>query len=86
MPSFLFDDDPDLRKGFCWSSAMLERGVYVHPWHNMFLCAAMTEADIDFALDAAEASFGVLEREAGGLAPVAKMAFLRGWGGLPKSR
>ena len=44
MPLFLFDDDPDLRKGFCWSSAMLERGVYVHPWHNMFLCAAHTPA------------------------------------------
>ena len=78
MPLFLFDDDPDLRKGFCWSSAMLERGVYVHPWHNMFLCAAMIEADIDFALDAAEASFGVLEREVAGLGPVEKMAFLRG--------
>jgi glutamate-1-semialdehyde 2,1-aminomutase len=78
MPLFLFDDDPDLRKGFCWSSAMLARGVYVHPWHNMFLCAAMTEADIDFALDAAEASFAVLERDAAGLGPVEKMAFLRG--------
>jgi glutamate-1-semialdehyde 2,1-aminomutase len=78
MPLFLFEDDPDLRKGFCWSSAMLERGVYVHPWHNMFLCAAMTEADIDFALDAAEAAFGVLERDAAALGPVEKMAFLRG--------
>ena len=61
MPLFLFDDDPDLRKGFCWSSAMLERGVYVHPWHNMFLCAAMTEADIDQTLDAAEGAFKVLK-------------------------
>ncbi len=45
MPLFLFDEDPDLRKGFFWSSQMLKRGVYVHPWHNMFLCAAMTTAD-----------------------------------------
>ena len=30
---------------------MLDRGVYVHPWHNMFLCAAMTEADIDGAAE-----------------------------------
>ena len=51
MPLILFDDDPDLRIGFCWSSEMLKRGIYVHPWHNMFLCAAMTEADIDGALD-----------------------------------
>jgi glutamate-1-semialdehyde aminotransferase len=76
MPLFLFDEDPDLRKGFFWSSAMLARGVYVHPWHNMFLCDAMTEADIDQALDAAEASFAELRTAAPGLAPVAKMAFL----------
>jgi glutamate-1-semialdehyde 2,1-aminomutase len=78
MPLFLFDDDPDLRKGFCWSSEMLKRGVYAHPWHNMFMCAAMTEADIDAALDAAEASFAVLKRQAPGLGPVEKMGFLVG--------
>jgi glutamate-1-semialdehyde 2,1-aminomutase len=76
MPLFLFDDDPDLRKGYCWSSAMLERGVYVHPFHNMFLCAAMTEADIDLALDAAEGAFKVLQGAAPTLAPIEKLAFL----------
>jgi glutamate-1-semialdehyde 2,1-aminomutase len=76
MPLFLFDDDPDLRKGFCWSSAMLERGVYVHPFHNMFLCAAMSQADIDQALDAAEGAFKVLQGAAPTLAPVEKLAFL----------
>ena len=76
MPLFLFDDDPDLRKGFRWSSEMLARGVYVHPWHNMFLCAAMTDGDIDGALNAAEASFAALKKDAPSLAPVAKMSFL----------
>jgi glutamate-1-semialdehyde 2,1-aminomutase len=76
MPLFLFDEDPDLRMGFRWSSEMLRRGIYVHPWHNMFMCAAFTEADIDQALDAAEASFKVLKTEAPRLAPVEKMAFL----------
>ncbi len=76
MPLFLFDEDPDLRKGFFWSSQMLKRGVYVHPWHNMFLCAAMTPADIDQALDAAEDSFVALKAQAGSLEPVAKMSFL----------
>jgi glutamate-1-semialdehyde 2,1-aminomutase len=60
MPLFLFDDDPDLKKGNAWSAQMVSRGIYVHPWHNMFLSAAMTEADIDLALDAAEASFATL--------------------------
>lgn len=76
LPLFLFDDDPDLRKGFCFASAMLARGVYVHPWHNMFICAAMTEADIDSALDAAESAFDELRRRAGALPPVEKLAFL----------
>jgi glutamate-1-semialdehyde 2,1-aminomutase len=76
MPLFLFDDDPDLRKGFRWSSEMLARGVYVHPWHNMFLCAAMSEADIDQALDAADGAFVALAREAASLGPVEKMSFL----------
>ncbi len=76
MPLFLFDEDPDLRKGFFWSSQMLKRGVYVHPWHNMFLCAAMTTADIDQALDAAEDSFVALKAQAGSLEPVAKLSFL----------
>ena len=76
MPLFLFDDDPDLRKGFCFSSEMLSRGVYVHPWHNMFLCAAMTEADIDGALDAAEGALASLKHQVRDLAPVEKLAFL----------
>jgi glutamate-1-semialdehyde 2,1-aminomutase len=57
MPQVLFAGDPDFRVGFAFAEAMLERGVYVHPWHNMFLCAAMTEADIDFALQAADGAF-----------------------------
>ena len=57
MPLFLFDDDPDFRVGFGWSEAMLRRGVYVHPWHNMFLCAAMTRADMDLAIAAAREAF-----------------------------
>jgi glutamate-1-semialdehyde 2,1-aminomutase len=76
MPLFLFDDDKDLRKGFFWSSAMLERGIYVHPWHNMFLCAAMTEADIDLTLNAAEGAFRALKANAAGLRPIEKLAFL----------
>jgi glutamate-1-semialdehyde 2,1-aminomutase len=76
MPLFLFDDDPDLRRGFFFSSEMLARGVYVHPWHNMFLCAAMTPEDIADALDAADGAFKALKAHAPALQPVEKMAFL----------
>jgi glutamate-1-semialdehyde 2,1-aminomutase len=61
MPLFLFDDDPKLDLGRAWTALMMARGVYTHPWHNMFLSAAMTEQDIDIALDAAEASFTSLK-------------------------
>ncbi len=78
MPLFLFDEDPDMRRGFAWSSAMLERGVYVHPWHNMFLCAAMTDADIDETLNAAEGAFKHLAGVAPKLEPVPKLAAVFG--------
>ena len=69
MPLFLFDNDPDLRQGFFWASEMLERGVYVHPWHNMFLCAAMTESDIDLVSEAAEGAFAALRSQLHVLVP-----------------
>lgn len=69
MPQILFENDPDFRIGFAWGEAMLQRGVYVHPWHNMFFCAAMTEADIAFALDAANDALGAVRAQIGHLAP-----------------
>lgn len=57
MPQILFEEDPDLRVGFAFAAAMAARGVYVHPWHNMFLSAAMTDADIDRAVAAAADAF-----------------------------
>lgn len=62
MPQILFEDDPDFAIGFEWARLMLDRGVYVHPWHNMFLCAAMEEADIDFAIMAARDTLSDLGR------------------------
>jgi len=69
MPQILFDNDADMRLGYFWCSRMVKHGVYVHPWHNMFLSAAMTDANIDFALDAAEESFRELARAAPKLGP-----------------
>jgi glutamate-1-semialdehyde 2,1-aminomutase len=73
MPLFLFEEDVDLRLGFRWSSEMLQRGVYVHPWHNMFLSAAMTVADIDTALNAAEQAFAALKACRAELGPQEKV-------------
>jgi len=71
----MFEDDPGAAKAYAWNNALIRRGVYMHPWHNMFICAAMTEADIDFALNVADDAFKAV-REAGPLEPVAKLAIL----------
>lgn len=62
MPMVLFDDDPDLDMGNRFTSEALRRGVYLHPWHNMFLSVAHTNEDIDTALEATDAAFGSLTR------------------------
>ncbi len=57
MPTLLFEDDPDWRRGFTFCAEALRHGAYFHPKHNMFLSCAHTEADIDQALKAADAGF-----------------------------
>ena len=54
MPQILFANDPDFVMGNRFVLAALQRGVYMHPWHNMFLSAAHTEADIDRVLQATD--------------------------------
>lgn len=75
MPLIMVDDDPTLAKGYFWNQALIKRGVYFHPWHNMFICAAMTEADIDFSLEAVDDAFKLL-KAAGPLEAPAKLAFM----------
>lgn len=62
MPMLLFADDPGWKKGFAFCAEALRHGAYFHPKHNMFLSCAHTEADIDQALDAAEAGFRAVAR------------------------
>ncbi|MBK1661157.1 aminotransferase class III-fold pyridoxal phosphate-dependent enzyme [Paracraurococcus ruber] len=60
MPLLLFDGDADFRLGRAFCAAAAQAGAYLHPRHNMFLCAAHDEADIATVLDAAEAGFRAL--------------------------
>lgn len=55
MPSVLFEDDPEWRRGSAFCAQALRAGAYLHPRHNMFLSCAHTEADIDRVLEAADA-------------------------------
>jgi glutamate-1-semialdehyde 2,1-aminomutase len=54
MPMVLFEGDTDLRIGNAFGLAALRHGAYFHPRHNMFLCAAHTEADVDRGIEAAD--------------------------------
>jgi len=76
LPLIMFDEDPGLSKGYFWCAEMLHRGVYTHPWHNMFICAAMTDEDVALAVQAADDSFKAL-KAAGPLGPVEKLEALR---------
>ncbi|WP_191082694.1 aminotransferase class III-fold pyridoxal phosphate-dependent enzyme [Roseococcus microcysteis] len=62
MPLFLFDGDAEFRQGSAFCRAALEAGAYLHPRHNMFLCAAHTDSDMDRVLDAADAGFRAVRR------------------------
>lgn len=62
MPLVLFDDDPEFEKGSLFTSEALGRGVYLHPWHNMFLSLAHTEADIDRALAATDQALAIVAK------------------------
>lgn len=74
MPMILFDDDPDMRVGYCWVSEALTRGVYIHPWHNNFICAALTEADVQRTLEITDEAFAALKRKRPALGPVRQLA------------
>ena len=62
MPLLQFADDADFRLGEAFCAEALRHGAYFHPRHNMFLSCAHEAADIDAALDAADAGFAAVAR------------------------
>lgn len=62
MPLMLFDNDDGFRLANTFCTAALDAGAYFHPKHNMFLSCAHTAADIDRALEAADAGFNAVAR------------------------
>ncbi|GGL17438.1 glutamate-1-semialdehyde 2,1-aminomutase [Sphaerisporangium melleum] len=65
IPWLSFAGDATLDKGMYFSAACLREGVYLHPWHNWFLSAAHTDADIDRALAGTDAAFTALRAKFG---------------------
>jgi glutamate-1-semialdehyde 2,1-aminomutase len=69
MPQILFEDDPDFRVGYAWVAEALKRGVYLHPYHNMFLSAAHSLDDMATALVATDDAFAAVKKRLGTLEP-----------------
>lgn len=65
LPIVLFDDDPTFEKGNLFTVTALQHGVYLHPWHDMFLSVAHTEDDIAIALEATGPALEAVAREFG---------------------
>jgi len=66
MPYMTFADDPLFEKNrfFCGEAA--RRGIFFHPHHNWFVCAAMTESDILRTIDVAFECFKLTKEKFGG--------------------
>jgi glutamate-1-semialdehyde 2,1-aminomutase len=69
MPQILFENDPDMRYGYFWTAAAVRRGVYLHPYHNMFVTSALTEADIEKTFEVTNAAFEELKRSYSSIEP-----------------
>lgn len=62
MPLILFDDPDGKGLGNAFCVELLERGVYFHPEHTMFLSLAHDRAAIDLTLQATDDAFAALAR------------------------
>jgi glutamate-1-semialdehyde 2,1-aminomutase len=64
MPYLRFNSDDPARTADVWCAEALRRGALFHPFHNWFVSTAHTNSDIDRALEATDAAFALVSREA----------------------
>ncbi len=57
IPFMSFSDDPGFHRMQAFAALCAAEGVFYHPHHNWFLCAAHTEDDIDTAVSVAGRAF-----------------------------
>ncbi|HWA60543.1 MAG TPA: aminotransferase class III-fold pyridoxal phosphate-dependent enzyme [Caulobacteraceae bacterium] len=69
MPQIFFEDDADFRLGYAWTSEALKHGAYLHPYHNMFFCAAHTLDDVGDVLTATDRAFEAVRTRRGDIEP-----------------
>lgn len=57
LPFMTFKGDRDLYYNQIFCAETTKRGVYLHPHHNWFICAAHTDADLDRTFEIAKIGF-----------------------------
>lgn len=63
MPFMRFANETNFFKLQRFCALAATEGVFLHPHHNWFLCAAHTESDIAQATEAASRAFAMLSKE-----------------------
>jgi glutamate-1-semialdehyde 2,1-aminomutase len=66
MPFMSFANETNFRRTQTFAAACACRGVFFHPHHNWFLCAAHRDEDIDSALAVADGAFAEVRHRFGG--------------------
>ncbi len=61
MPYLTFAGERDHELGSAFAAAAIRAGLYVHPRHNWFISAAMTDADLAKALAATDDAFAAVQ-------------------------
>jgi glutamate-1-semialdehyde 2,1-aminomutase len=62
MPYLTFTGDRDYELGRVFASAAISSGVYLHPRHNWFISAAITQADLESALAVTDEAFAAVQQ------------------------
>jgi glutamate-1-semialdehyde 2,1-aminomutase len=63
MPFLTFSDERNFYRSQAFCREVIRRGVFMHPHHNWFLCAAHQDADITEALAAVDEGLAVVAAE-----------------------
>jgi glutamate-1-semialdehyde 2,1-aminomutase len=65
MPYLTFDGDRDHDLGGVFAAEAVRRGLFIHPRHNWFVSAAMTDDDLALALAATDGAFAAVRKRLG---------------------
>lgn len=66
MPYMTFADDPSLEKSRYFCGQAVRRGVFLHPHHNWFISAALTEDDLKKAFEVTDQCFKLVKEKYAG--------------------